>query len=88
MEQRLETYKLTMESMKELRYHPLAEKEFKGLPVPVQLEFQALDNKLSELEQLRKPEGKKILGYNNLYEMRLRINNTQWRAFYGYVQGS
>ncbi|MFW5720335.1 MAG: hypothetical protein ACOCXT_04890 [Candidatus Dojkabacteria bacterium] len=75
--------------MKELRYHPLAEKEFKGLPVPVQLEFQDLDNKLSELGQLRKPEGERfqvIIIY--LYEMRLRINSTQWRAFYGYVQGS
>ncbi len=67
---------------KELRYHPLAEKEFKELPKKVKFEFEALYKLLEVRGELREPEGKKI--DKNLYEMRLRVNG-QWRAFYGYI---
>ncbi len=67
---------------KELRYHPLAEKEFKKLPKKVQLEFEAIYKVLEERGELREPDGKKL--DTNLYEMRLRVNG-QWRAFCGYI---
>lgn len=60
-----------------------AYKEFSKLPRVVQLEFIAIIQILEESGELREPLGKKLDGYRNLFEMRVRRNGA-WRSIYCY----
>ncbi|MEI7603781.1 MAG: type II toxin-antitoxin system RelE/ParE family toxin [bacterium] len=60
-----------------------ADKDFDKLPKNVQFEFLGLFKALEETGRLEIPYAKKMSGFKNLYEMRLRLNG-QWRVFYAY----
>ncbi len=68
---------------KKVILHDLADKEFKKLDLSLQKYFLSIFELFEELGELREPESKKLAGYKNIFELRLR-HNGQWRAFYGY----
>lgn len=64
--------------------HPSATDEFVNLNTNVQEEFRSLIKVLEVNGRLVNPEAKKMSGYNNLFEMRIRLKG-QWRGFYCYI---
>lgn len=69
---------------KKVIFDPTADKELEDLPREVLLEVRAIVNVLEKHGVLREPVGKKMSGYKNLYEVRIRKNG-QWRGFYAYL---
>lgn len=72
---------------KEVLIDERAAKELDKFPEEVQLAFVALFRDLGEVGELREPESKKMAGYKNLFELRVRLFG-QWRAFYCYLQNN
>lgn len=70
---------------KNVYYDERALKELKNCREDVQLEFRALILKLKEDGQLKEPEAKKMAGYKNLYELRVRLGG-QFRGLYAYLK--
>lgn len=70
---------------KSVEIDPKALDEFLKLRIEVQDLFVALFRILERDGQLREPDAKKIRGYDNLFELRIR-NSGQWRGFYGYIK--
>src|SRR5687767_4274845 len=64
----------------------LARKELDEIPKPVRVDFEALMILLSKHGMLKEPEAKKMGGYKNLFEIRVR-NEGQWRGLYAYIKG-
>lgn len=62
-----------------------AKKELESLSRPLQIKFQALFEILQQNGKLEEPFGKKLLGKNNLFEIRIRYQG-QWRAIFAYMQ--
>lgn len=62
-----------------------AAKEIKRFIRPVQLKFQAMFEVLEQDGKLEEPFGKKLSGYTNLFEVRVKYQG-QWRAIYAYLK--
>lgn len=60
-----------------------AKKEIQQFPIPVQLEILNLISVLEQGGMLDEPDGKKLSGRSNLFEMRIRYKG-QWRVVYSY----
>jgi phage-related protein len=71
---------------KEVYFDERALEDFKKFPERVQDEFYAIIEILEEKGFLEEPSGKKLVGYENIYEMRV-ISNGVWRALYRYDEG-
>lgn len=59
-------------------------KEFKEIDQEVTRIFYGLIKVLGERGELSQPEGKKLKGYKNLYEIRVK-HKGQWRGLYAYI---
>lgn len=79
------TYNILYRRKKIAIFHPKAEEEFNLLGRSIQAHFRSIIKALEINCLLREPEGKKLKGYKNLFEIRVRVNN-QWRGFYGYLK--
>lgn len=64
--------------------HERAEKELSKFPREVRLKFKALFEILETNGRLEMPFAKKLLGENDLFEIRVKYRG-QWRAIYAYV---
>jgi phage-related protein len=62
-----------------------AKKDFISFDEVLREEFLALIEKIEEEGKLDLPEGKKMAGFKNLYEMRIILQG-QWRGFYAYLK--
>jgi phage-related protein len=70
-----------------VRFHIKALEEYHDLPPKVQKALEAIIKVLQRSGELREPLGKKINGYKNLYEIRIKKYG-QWRSFYGYLSNN
>jgi phage-related protein len=61
-----------------------ADKELKKFPHAVQLRFYAIYRVLEVRGKLEEPDGKKLSGSTNLFEIRVKYQG-QWRAIYAYL---
>jgi phage-related protein len=61
-----------------------AQKELNDLDSEIKRLFLGLAKQLGLQGELREPDAKKLSGYRNLYELRVRFKG-QWRAFYAYI---
>jgi len=68
---------------KEIIIDPRAEKEIKDFPREVKVEIHRLVRILRDGGVLTEPEGRKLIGHNNLFEIRVRYKG-QWRVVYAY----
>lgn len=75
---------ILLKRKKEVHFDKRALKEFKKFPKVVQIAFKINIETLAQTGFLRKPHGKKIKSYDNLFEIRVRTNG-QWRAIYTYL---
>ncbi len=73
-----------MKYKKEVFFDPRALKEFNLLQRNLQDSFYLEINKLEVEGFLIEPLAKKLLGYRNLFELRVRRVST-WRAIYAYI---
>jgi len=64
-----------------------AEKDLASIPRQAQLKFRSLFNALSEKGKLEMPFGRKMDGYDNLFELRVK-HQGQWRGLYTYIKGN
>ncbi len=71
---------------KRLVYHPSAWEELEALEREIQKRFFALLNKLEYDGRLDIGSAKKMKGYKNLFEIRVRHHGA-WRCFYAYLTG-
>jgi len=69
---------------KKITIDKLAEKELKKCSHLSKLKFKAVFNALSKHGYLKHPVAKKLAGYQNLYEIRIRTDKN-WRAIYAYT---
>lgn len=70
---------------KTVYYIPQAQRELLQLPLNVRIEFEKLFLSLEKYGKLNLPFGKKLHGFSNLYEARVRGKN-HYRALYSYAQ--
>lgn len=66
-------------------FDPRCKKDFDRLPRDTQRLFIVLFKFLENEGFLREPNGKKLEGHKNLYEIRLKKSDGNWRVFYAYV---
>jgi phage-related protein len=69
---------------KEVFFNSKAHKEFMKFPENVRAEFYSYIEELELTGKLSEPEGKKLSGYRNLFEIRVRREGA-WRVLYSYV---
>ena len=68
---------------KEIWFHPQAKKEINNFPIQVQEKVYSLIRVLEAVGTLEDSDAKKLRGYKNLFEIRVRYLG-QWRIIYAY----
>ena len=69
---------------KEVVLDSRAYKDIKRFPRQVQMRFRSLYKLLTKYGKLREPYSKKLIGHENLYELRVKYQG-EWRAMYAYL---
>jgi phage-related protein len=70
--------------MKKILFHKRADKEFMKFPIMVRKSFAILIKYLGDKGLLSYPKARKITGYKNLFEMRVKDKTGIYRGFYFY----
>ncbi len=77
---------LIKDKKKKIIFDPKCEKDFYRLSISTIEAFSGLFELLERDGYLREPNGKKLEGYKNLNEVRLRNSEGNWRIFYAYIK--
>lgn len=69
---------------KHVIFHPKCRKDYEKLSRQIKLKFLGLFVGLEKRGFLAEPAAKKLVGHQNLFELRLKYKGN-WRIFYGYI---